>query len=127
LVASLEEIPDDERHVHFEVPLDPSDAEISDMLDMLAEDSSDAAPAGTLVVAPLPETSKALDIHRPDNVRPKLKGKCALGPFLSILVIECQHKCLNVNSCLWIDKVQNKSKGMFLSLSTLVLCTDILV
>jgi hypothetical protein len=22
-----------------------------------------------------------------------LKGKCALGPFLSILVIECQHKC----------------------------------
>jgi hypothetical protein len=21
-----------------------------------------------------------------------LKGKCALGPFLSILVIECQHK-----------------------------------
>jgi hypothetical protein len=26
----------------------------------------------------------------------KLKGKCALGPFLSILVIECQHKCLNV-------------------------------
>jgi hypothetical protein len=28
-----------------------------------------------------------------------LKGKCALGPFLSILVIECQHKCLNVNQC----------------------------
>jgi hypothetical protein len=27
----------------------------------------------------------------------RLKGKCALGPFLSILVIECQHKCLNVN------------------------------
>jgi hypothetical protein len=27
-----------------------------------------------------------------------LKGKCALGPFLSILVIECQHKCFNVNS-----------------------------
>jgi hypothetical protein len=31
------------------------------------------------------------------DVRPLgLKGKCALGPFLSILVIECQHKCLNV-------------------------------
>jgi hypothetical protein len=56
-----------------------------------------------------------------------VKGKCALGPFLSILVIECQHKYLNVNSCLWMDKVQNKSKGMFLSLSTLVLCTNILV
>jgi hypothetical protein len=56
-----------------------------------------------------------------------LKGKCALGPFLSILVIECQHKCLNVNLCSWMDKVQIKSKGMFLSLSILVLCTNILV
>jgi hypothetical protein len=33
------------------------------------------------------------------NVPYPLKGKCALGPFLSILVIECQHKCLNVNLC----------------------------
>jgi hypothetical protein len=49
----------------------------------------------------------------------ELKGKCALGPFLSILVIECQHKCLNVNLYPWMDIVQNKSKGMFLSLSTL--------
>jgi hypothetical protein len=56
-----------------------------------------------------------------------LKGKCALGPFLSILVIECQHKCLNVNLCSWMNKVQIKGKGMFLSLSTLVLCTNILV
>jgi hypothetical protein len=71
VVASLGEIPDDERQVHFEVPLDPSDAEISAMLDMLAEDSSDAAPAGTLVVAPLPEAGTTLDIHRPVSVRPK--------------------------------------------------------
>jgi hypothetical protein len=35
-----------------------------------------------------------------------LKGKCALGPFLSILVIECKHKCLNVNLCPWMNKVQ---------------------
>jgi hypothetical protein len=71
LVASLGEIPDDERQVHFEVPLDPSDAEISAMLDMLAEDSSDAAPAGTLVVAPLPEAGATLDIQRPVSVRPR--------------------------------------------------------
>jgi hypothetical protein len=51
--------------------LDPSDAEISAMLDMLAEDSSDAAPAGTLVVAPLPEAGTTLDIPRPVSVRPK--------------------------------------------------------
>jgi hypothetical protein len=56
-----------------------------------------------------------------------VKGKCALGPFLSILVIECQHKCLSVNLCSWMNKVQIKSKGMFLSLSTLVLYTNILV
>jgi hypothetical protein len=45
-----------------------------------------------------------------------VKGKCALGPFLSILVIECQHKCLSVNLCQLMDKVQIKSKGMFLDL-----------
>jgi hypothetical protein len=56
-----------------------------------------------------------------------MKGKCALGPFLSILVIECKHKCLNVNLCPWMNKVKIMSKGMFLSLSTLVLCTNILV
>jgi hypothetical protein len=71
LVASLGEIPDDERQVHFEVPLDPSDAEISAMLDMLAEGSSDAAPAGTLVVAPLPDAGTTLDIQRHVSVRPK--------------------------------------------------------
>jgi hypothetical protein len=71
LVASLEEIPDDERQVHFEVPLDPSDVEISAMLDLLAEDSSDAAPAGTLVVEPLPKTDTTLDIQRPVSVRPR--------------------------------------------------------
>jgi hypothetical protein len=56
-----------------------------------------------------------------------LKGKCALGPFLNILVIECQHKCLYENQCLWLNKVQIYNKGMFLSLSTLVLCTNIFV
>jgi hypothetical protein len=71
LVASLGEIPDDERQVYFEVPLNPSDAEISAMLDMLAEDSSDAAPAETLAVAPIPEAGKALDIQRSDSVCPK--------------------------------------------------------
>jgi hypothetical protein len=70
-VALLGEIPDDERQVHFEVPLDPSDAEISAMLDMLAEDSSDTTPAGSSAVAPLLEASKALDIQRPASAHPK--------------------------------------------------------
>jgi hypothetical protein len=71
LVASLGEVPDDERQVHFEVPLNPSDAEISAMLDMLAEDSSDVAPAETLAVAPIPEADKDLGIQRSDSVRLK--------------------------------------------------------
>jgi hypothetical protein len=69
--ASLGEIPDDERQVHFEVPLDPSEAEISAMLDLLAEDSSDVAPAGTLVVAPLPEAGITLDIQKLVSARPR--------------------------------------------------------
>jgi hypothetical protein len=40
--------------------------------------------------------------------RGRLKGKCALGPFLSILVIECQHKWTYVNLCKVVDKVQIK-------------------
>jgi hypothetical protein len=51
--------------------LNPSDAEISAMLDMLAEDSSNAAPAETLDAAPIPEASQALDIQRSDSVCPK--------------------------------------------------------
>jgi hypothetical protein len=53
----------------------------------------------------------------PAGVDPTVvKGKCTLGPFLSILVIECQHKCLSENLCQLMDKVQIKSKGMFLDL-----------
>jgi hypothetical protein len=71
LIVSLGEIPNDERQVHFEMPINPSDAEISAMLDMLAEDSSDSVPAETLAVAPIPEPRKTLDIQRSDSTRPK--------------------------------------------------------
>jgi hypothetical protein len=36
----------------------------------------------------------------------EVKGKCALGPFLCILVIECQHMCLIGNLCTWMNKVK---------------------
>jgi hypothetical protein len=71
LIVSLGEIPNDERQVHFEMPINPSDAEISAMLDMLAEDSSDSVPAETLVVAPILEPGKTLDIQRSDSTHPK--------------------------------------------------------
>jgi hypothetical protein len=41
------------------------------MLDLLAEDSSDAAPAGALVVAPLPEADTTLDAQKPVSTRPR--------------------------------------------------------
>jgi hypothetical protein len=71
LVASLGDIPNDERQVHFEMPINPSDAEISAMLDMLAEDSSDSVPAETLVVATIPEPGKILNAQQSDGARPK--------------------------------------------------------
>jgi hypothetical protein len=42
-----------------------------------------------------------------------LKGKCALRPFLSILVIECQHKWSCVNLCQMMDKVKINIKVWF--------------
>jgi hypothetical protein len=51
------------------------------MLDMLAEDSSDAAPAETLVVAPSPEANKALDAQRSVNVRPKRSRRADQASF----------------------------------------------
>jgi hypothetical protein len=56
----------------------------------------------------------AYNISRGDNG--SLKGKCVLGPFLIILVIECQRKCFCFDLCNVVDKVQIMSKGMFLDL-----------
>jgi hypothetical protein len=41
------------------------------MLDLLAEDSSDAAPDGTLAVVPLPEVDTTLDVTKPVSTRPR--------------------------------------------------------
>jgi hypothetical protein len=71
LVSSLGDLPNDERQVHFEVPINPSDAEISAMLDMLAEDSSDSVPAETIAIATVPEPEKTLTAQKSDGARPK--------------------------------------------------------
>jgi hypothetical protein len=71
LVASLGDLPNDERQGHFEMPTSPSDAEISAMLDMLAGDSSDSVPSETMSLATIPELEKIVDIRRPEGTRPK--------------------------------------------------------
>jgi hypothetical protein len=58
LVASLSDLPNDDKQVHFEMPMSPGDAEISAMLDMLAEDSSDSVPVETMAVATILEPEK---------------------------------------------------------------------
>jgi hypothetical protein len=71
LVASLGGLPNDEKQVHFEIPSNPSDAEIGAMLDILARDSSDSALVETVVVGTIPEPEKAVDARRPEGTRLK--------------------------------------------------------
>jgi hypothetical protein len=51
--------------------MNPSDAEISAMLDMLAEDSSDSVPTETIAVATILEPGKAFNAQKSDSARPK--------------------------------------------------------
>jgi hypothetical protein len=71
LVATLGDLPNDERQVHFEMPMSPGDVEISAMLDMLAGDSSHSVPAETMAVATIPEFIKTVDTRKPKGTRPK--------------------------------------------------------
>jgi hypothetical protein len=64
-----------------------------------------------LLSVPRPQLEGAATVpHRHTNL---LKGKCAIGPFLSILVIECQHKWSCVNLCQMMDKVKINIKVCF--------------
>jgi hypothetical protein len=53
------------------MPINPSDAEISAMLDMLAEDSSDSVSAETIAIATVPEPEKTLTAQKTDDAHPK--------------------------------------------------------
>jgi hypothetical protein len=44
------------------------------------------------------------------GLRPGLKGKCALGPFLSILVVKCQHKWFKYETMQMVEEVQINTK-----------------
>jgi hypothetical protein len=71
LVASLCDLPNDERQVHFEMPVSLDDAEINVVLDMLAGESSDSAPSETMAVMVIPELVKTVDTRKPKGTRPK--------------------------------------------------------
>jgi hypothetical protein len=71
LVASLCDLPNDERQVHFEMPTSPDDAKINVVLDMLAGESSDSTPAETMAVVVILEIVKTVDTRKPKSTRPK--------------------------------------------------------
>jgi hypothetical protein len=77
LVPSLCDLPNDERQVHFEMPASPDDAEINAVLDMLAGESSNSAPAETMVVAVIPETDKTVDTQKPKGTLPNVFARSA--------------------------------------------------
>jgi hypothetical protein len=64
LVASLCDLPNDERQVHFEMPASPDDAEMNVVLDMLAGESSDSAPTETMAIAVILELDKIADAQK---------------------------------------------------------------
>jgi hypothetical protein len=68
------------------------------------------SPSLSSVAAPMRRgtgtSGGSTSLHPETDTQGGLKGKCAFGPFLSILVIECKHKCLNVKICPWMNKVQ---------------------
>jgi hypothetical protein len=71
LVASLCDLPNDERQVHFDMPASPDDAKIDVVFDMLAGESSDSAPVETMAVTVIPELDNTVNTRKPDGTRPK--------------------------------------------------------
>jgi hypothetical protein len=71
LVACLCDLPNDERQVHFVMPVSPDDAEMNVVLDMLDGESSNSAPAETMAIVVIPETVKIVDTRKPEGTRPK--------------------------------------------------------
>jgi hypothetical protein len=71
LVALLYGLSNDEKQVHFEIPTNPSDAEIGAMLDMLAGDFSDSALTETVAAGTIPEPEKVVDARRAEGTRRK--------------------------------------------------------
>jgi hypothetical protein len=71
LVASLCDLPNNEKQVHFEMPMSPDDAEMNAMLDMLDGESFDSGPTEAMVVAAIPELDRTTDAQKPEGTRPK--------------------------------------------------------
>jgi hypothetical protein len=70
LVASLRDLPNDERQIHFEVPTSPDNAKIDAVLSMLAGESSDSTHAEPMAITVGQELNKVVETWKP-------KGTCS--------------------------------------------------
>jgi hypothetical protein len=71
LIAPLQNLPNDEKQIHFEMPASPDDAEIDDILNMLSRESSDSTHAEPMAITARHELDKALETRKPEGACPK--------------------------------------------------------
>jgi hypothetical protein len=70
LSAPLQNLPNDEKQIHFEMPASPDDAEMDDVLSMLAGESSDSTHAEPMAITAGQELDKAVETRKPEGARP---------------------------------------------------------
>jgi hypothetical protein len=71
LIAPLQNLPNDEKQIHFEMPTSPDDAEMDVVLSMLAGESSDSTHAEPMTITAGQELDKVVETRKPEGARPK--------------------------------------------------------
>jgi hypothetical protein len=71
LIAPLQSLPDDERQTQFEMPANTDDAEIDDVLSLLAGESSDSTRTEPMAITTGQELGEEVETRKPEGARPK--------------------------------------------------------
>jgi hypothetical protein len=71
LIAPLQSLPEDERQTHFEMPVSTNDAEIDDVLSLLAGESSDSTHTEPMAITDGQELGEVVKAQKPEGARPK--------------------------------------------------------
>jgi hypothetical protein len=71
LIAPLWSLPENERQTHFEMPTSTDDAEMDDVLSLLARESSDSALTEPMAITDGQELGEVVKSRKPEGARPK--------------------------------------------------------
>jgi hypothetical protein len=71
LVAPLQSLPEDERQTHFEMPASADDAEIDDVLSLLAGESYDSTHTEPMAITTRQEFGEEVETRKPEGALPK--------------------------------------------------------